>query len=63
MNNTNGVVSGSGTASDPYTYNFHTTGISNDHHYFLFLILLVATAVVFFYAGRKSVKKSKQEST
>jgi ABC-type multidrug transport system permease subunit len=66
-NNTNVVVTGSGTASDPITYNFHTNAQSYGHDgtswmfYIVVIIVLGFPAAVGFLLGfyfGKSRKKS-----
>jgi hypothetical protein len=48
MNDTNIIVTGNGTAGDPYTYNIHTTGqsIVMTHGMLAIIIILVGLAAV-----------------
>jgi hypothetical protein len=40
MNDTNVVVTGSGTANDPYTYNFHETPQSGGPPWVLYAVVI-----------------------
>jgi len=59
MKDTNHAVSGSGTASDPYTYNFHSTGQSSGAPWLLCLLMVVSGLAVVaaflpgYYFGKK----------
>ena len=44
-NDTNIFVSGSGTASDPYTYNYHATAISYSGHTQIHIDLAIWVAI------------------
>jgi hypothetical protein len=65
-NDTNAIVSGSGTAADPYTYNFHTTSETFMMPHFMFYAVLILIVVVLAATGgftlgfyfRKRRKKS-----
>jgi hypothetical protein len=53
MSDTNVTVTGSGTASDPYVYNYHATGGSSGGFWVLSAVIIVAslTAVAGFRLG------------
>jgi hypothetical protein len=64
-NDTNMTVSGSGTASDPYTYNFHETAQSYGAPWMFFIVAIIvlglAASIGFllgFYFGNRR-KKAK----
>jgi hypothetical protein len=65
MNVTNGIVTGTGTASDPYIYNFHTTSETvMIPHFMIYTILMVAALaaaggfMLGFYFGKRRVKSN-----
>jgi hypothetical protein len=63
MSDTNAVVTGSGTAGDPYTYNFHVTAQSYRGPHWLFyvaLILIGLAAVAGFLLGFYFGKRRKK---
>ena len=60
MNDTNTIVQGSGTASDPYTYNFHDTAQSYGAPWMFYVVAIIAlcSAVAFgfllgFFLGKR----------
>jgi hypothetical protein len=64
MNNTNIVVSGSGTGSDPYVSNYHITAQSSGESWVLSAVLIVAsvTAVGGFRLGYYFGQRKKKTS-
>ena len=65
-NDTNGAISGTGTASDPYTYNFHEDGTSQGAPWiFWSLVMMVfcGVAIVGFLLGLYFRNKRKRSKT
>jgi hypothetical protein len=64
MNETNIITNGSGTASDPYTFNFHTTGQSYGHPsgFHAVAIFLGLGVIVGFLLGFYFGKKQKKSN-